>query len=263
MRPSMPRISRALHATIRAEPSLQSQRDSRRSEGTPFAAELIAIPARYRSSGCTSSSRLRPVTSSRFQPSCALERRVRAVLVHGRVVPDADEEDRDRVRDRAGEVALHLQLELPLAPVGDVEPAADHVADVALLVVERRGRPRDRDLLARSVHERVLEVGRRVEGRGLLESRRASRHAPPARRTRPRRAASAPPPGPSSRSREWRRGSGSRSGRHGRASRAATARCRPSSPGTRAGRAAWPGGARCRARARRRRRPRRPAPARP
>ena len=67
----MPRISRALHATIRTEPSSQSQRDSRRSDGTPFAAELIAIPARYRSSGWTNSSRLRPVTSSRFQPSCA------------------------------------------------------------------------------------------------------------------------------------------------------------------------------------------------
>ena len=57
---------------------------------------------------------------------------------------------------------------LPL-PLGDVEATADDIADAAVVLVERGGRPGDRQLLAHLVDEGLLEAGRLVCGCRLLE----------------------------------------------------------------------------------------------
>ena len=99
----------------------------------------------------------------------ALEAPVDRVADDRPIVVDDDEQARSGVGERAQEVALPRPLGLPPLALGDVEAAADDVADASLRVVERCCRPRDRQSLADLVDERVLEADRLVRGRRLLE----------------------------------------------------------------------------------------------
>ena len=105
-----------------------------------------------------------------LQPITFDERLVDGVLDHLRLVVDDDEQARRDVGHLAEEVALAVELDLVLLALGHVEAAADDVADVAGLVQERRGRPRDHHLLAAPVDERVLPGGRR-DGPGFFSKR--------------------------------------------------------------------------------------------
>ena len=73
---------------------------------------------------------------------------VRPVRDDVRVVVGDDDEARDGVRDGVREVPLTLELDLASLAVGDVDPARDDADDVAVLVDERGGAPRDHVRLA-------------------------------------------------------------------------------------------------------------------
>ena len=97
------------------------------------------------------------------------ERAVGAPSHDDGVVVGDDDEARDRVGDRGGEVPLPLEIDLAPLALGDVDPSGDDAHDSPVLVDERCGAPGDDVLLALRVRERVLVLARWEVGGDVVE----------------------------------------------------------------------------------------------
>ena len=97
--------------------------------------------------------------------------RVVAVPVTNRPVGrQRDHDARHRVEHRRLDVALALQLELALAPHGDVGAARDDRDHVAVRIVDGCRPPEDHPAVAPGIHERVLVLACREVGRERCEA---------------------------------------------------------------------------------------------
>src|SRR6185436_16313318 len=84
------------------------------------------------------------------------------------VALEQDGDARDRLERGGGRIALALELELALSPLGDVEATGDDADDAPGCILHRRRAPVDRERFAACVREAVLVLaGRVVRGEGM------------------------------------------------------------------------------------------------
>ena len=95
------------------------------------------------------------------------------------VAVEDDGDARDRLQRGRGRVAFALEVELALAPLGDVEPTGDDAEHAVGGVLHGRRAPVDRPLLASRVRERVLVLA----GAGSPARERGTARSSPRART--------------------------------------------------------------------------------